>query len=192
MNVRKITGVVVLAALAGVSCTRKSHSWLDPNLAIPLTSVSTLSYEGVIFPEERANEAVGVGKVSGYWTPSALDVEELESKLQAFLKRAQADPTIASPWIRKHPERGQFVSREIKSILEHYSRFRRQYVGVVVSGSKRVFVNCFPGPREDGQDSHDYWHRTFVLVSDGGFWYWNVQYDVDTKEFVSFRSNGYA
>ncbi|HPF15236.1 MAG TPA: hypothetical protein PLJ12_13310, partial [Planctomycetota bacterium] len=41
------------------------------------------------------------------------------------------------------------------------------------------------GPNED-------WLQNLVIVDDGGFWYWQIEFDPKTGRFARFDSNGYA
>ena len=181
----RLLAAVALSVFVSSGCTERELV-LEPNLQVPLVRVSIHGNDAVIFPEERAKETPITGKVSGYWTPSQGDAEALELKLQAWLNDVQVNPALANTWLAKHPDSRNYVAGEIQQILENYARFRKQYVGIVVNGSRRVYVNSFPNTR------HDYWTDSFVQVRDGGFWYWNAQYDVETGEFLEFHSNGYA
>jgi hypothetical protein len=129
--------------------------------------------------------------VTGYWTPSSADVKQAESGLPAYLQAAIEDPAIASTYARKDNGHSAYLTREYQSILENLHKYRRQYIGIVVDGTKRVFINCFPGP-ESGVDHHPYWTHSFVRVDDGGYWYWSIQYDTESHGFLELRSNGYA
>ncbi len=44
----------------------------------------------------------------------------------------------------------------------------------------------------DGSDAHRYWKESFVVVNDGGFWYWTVLYDPQRGTYTDLRVNGYA
>lgn len=141
----KVHTSIALVLIAAMSFASKPTSPSGPRSIAPLVEVEVEGRPGVIFPEERGSETAVVGKVAGYWTPSREDVEEAERGLRLFLERAHADPRIAEPWLKQHPERAAYVSREIGKIIENFDRFRRQYVGVVVGKSKTHPSELVPG-----------------------------------------------
>lgn len=132
-------------------------------------------------------------RVAGYWTPTRDMVESLEARLRSALEHAREVPESLDRLCKGHPQRAAYVSREIGGILARLGEYRRQYIGVVlVGGRRRILVNCFPGSGTDSDDSYGYWKAQWVLVDDGGNWYWRIQYDAERNEFAEFDSNGNA
>jgi hypothetical protein len=185
--VRRWGLAVLLAALAGCAAKKSEAEtpWLFPNLAVPLIPVTADGHPGVIFPELRGHEAVSLGPAQGFWTPSAQDVETLESALKGFLEGERDEASRAG-----HTHHSEVTAGEIGKILAHWGEYRRQYVGFVMDHSRRILVNSLPGPFEDGYDPQKSWTEHFVFVNDGGFWYWSVRYDVEEKRFFAFESHG--
>jgi hypothetical protein len=190
-----MTKVVLLASLA-ISCSapgpvKPAH----PASAYDLPVVQGSSHLGVIFPTDQAADTVRLlgMEVHEYWTPTPSEIEKCEAHLRDALERGVRSPEVIDPWSQGKPERRDYVTREIGKVLEHLGEYRRQYVGTIMSdGTKRIVVNCFPGHRGDSQDAFSYWRQRFVVVDDGGFWYWHIQYDVATDQYLEFDSNGYA
>ena len=85
-----------------------------------------------------------------------------------------------------------FFAGKLKKILNNLPRYRRQYYGIMFRGAKQLYVNFFPGINVVGQDSFPYWRDKFVFVADGGYWFWRIRYDLVTKKFFGFETNGYA
>jgi hypothetical protein len=65
-------------------------------------------------------------------------------------------------------------------------RYYRQYVGVIVSGQKLIYINAFC---EEHPPSS--WQQKLVDDCDGGC-NWGVLYDPTTAEFSHFGVNGIA
>jgi hypothetical protein len=81
----------------------------------------------------------------------------------------------------------------VDEILAHYSEYRRQYIGIVVTGgARRVLINSFPEARNGARDEFPNWLETWVDVDDGGTDFWRIEYDLGTTAFVGFDVNASA
>jgi hypothetical protein len=98
--------------------------------------------------------------ITGYWTPSIADAQQMEALLPDFL--------LNSP------------------IHRQFSDYYRQYVGVIADGRKLVYVNAFITPSEWHVD----WRTEPVAVCGGGSDYWRVAFDPQTKQFSHWDVNG--
>jgi hypothetical protein len=126
---------------------------------------------GAIIPADRVDDQnYFFGDWDGFWTPSANDVGSLEEGLASALTDAGCDPYIH----------------------EHLASYRRQYVGVIVDGRRRILVNAFRFWEDEEPESHYYWLHQYVFVNDGGHYYWRIQFDMHTKRYLEFDQNGYA
>ena len=65
--------------------------------------------------------------------------------------------------------------------LEH---FYRQYVGFVRGGRPFIYLNAFNMNRPR-------WREQPVLVEDGSWDYFGVEYDVETGELLNYYTNGF-
>jgi hypothetical protein len=188
------TAIALLVVLVAVSANCGGARFPVPRAspAVKPLLVTGERYEGAIFSTLQGDFAMVPEGTHGYWTPAKSDVAAFEQGLRAFLESAIDDPTQADGRTRGHPQRGAYLSGEIRKIVDNLSRYRRQYYGVVVGGSRQLYVNFFPGPDQQGRDDHLYWLESFVFVNDGGSWYWTVRYDPVEKKYLGFQSNGYA
>ena len=96
-----------------------------------------------------------------FWTPTKKDVFTAEEQIEAYLK---TDP--------HHPD-----------ILRKLPGYKRQYVGIIVDGHKRIFCRFYcwlPEPLSDQP----------IFVSDGGECYFRIQYDFVDKKCHDFWVNG--
>jgi hypothetical protein len=174
----RILGVIVAVAGLAAGATPAIRLAAEPAarlvLPAPLQAaffeVDGLDAEGVIVPEDQVDASVFFARFGSRWTPSSDDVRRLESGL--------ADALIAAG--------------ARTEIHERLGEYRRQYLGVIVEGRRRILVNAFRGTAADGRDRHPDWRHRFVFVLDGGHDYWRILFDVESGDFVGFEQNGYA
>jgi hypothetical protein len=110
---------------------------------------------------------------SGRWTPLPEDTQKALVAVQAFL----ANPGSTNNWEK----------REIWRILQHTKEYRVQFVGVVRDGKRFIWCNFFPS-----RGNYENWKKDKVDVMDGGFWYWQIDYDPSTDTCLNFYSNAYG
>jgi hypothetical protein len=114
---------------------------------------------------------------SGDWTPTRMETQKALRSIQSFLENA-------SP---AHPKKS-----DIAEILANSKRYRVQFIGVVRNGKKIIFCNFFRAPRRGEEDDDPEWKREKVVVEDGGFWYWRINYEPSEDKASDFACNGYA
>jgi hypothetical protein len=134
--------------------------------------------------------------IVGYWEPSPDVIDELEARLPAALEAGLAKPESLS-WLPTssgpHDDISWQVPPALLDILPHYWEFRRQYVGIIVKGgARRVLANSFSEVTTGREDEFPRWRDQWVKVLDGGWGFWQIQYDVATHRFLDFAANGYA
>ena len=121
------------------------------------------------------------------WEPGPAEIARLEKLLPEFMA-------------------GQRTPEDYQPLHEYY----RQYVGIVQDGKKRICVNFFHhgfvrenlerphlNPTiqkilQEGGRAEDFWKRDAMVVSDGGAYFFTVQFDPETGTFSLLRFNGYA
>jgi hypothetical protein len=175
---------IALGSILGTATVAESGS------TAPLPVLTGRDFSGVIFPAAQArSERIDQPEARDYWTPSPADVTEMESRLRGALARQRdADDRLQGRSKGARRDVHAFRSHHIGEILEHLAAYRRQYVGIVVQGERRIFVNCF---RADPQQ-HPSWREQLVDVDDGGVYYWRIQYQIDRKRFLEIDINGDA
>ncbi len=102
------------------------------------------------------------------WQPGARDIRALEAMLPRAL-------TAARP------------SRDPTNWAAAPSGWRRQYVGIVLTGKRLIYGNFFPG---DAKAEWPSWRRRPMIVCDGGPRFFGVVYDVAARRIVSLDFNG--
>ena len=124
----------------------------------------------VLLPPSEARAAnplcsrSGPGKVEGGWAPEANDVTTLEARLSDISKL----------------QSGGAVRTTISDPFRSY----RQYVGIVLSGRRLIYVNGFPTPVLKD------WQTRLVNVCDGGPAFWGVVFDPVAGTFSDLKTNG--
>lgn len=76
---------------------------------------------------------------------------------------------------------------EIDSIIKHRKEYGVQFVGIIRNKKKYIFCNFF---RFDEDFSN--WRNSMVFVFDGGFWFWNIEYNIGDDTCDSLSINGVA
>jgi hypothetical protein len=138
--------------------------------------IETPEYTGVLFTKAGASkfsrrfESVS----TGFWEPSIDDVSRAEECIKRFLSSVQDDPGF-----------GSYQKEATAYILENLAKYRRQYVGIVVDGEKRIWCNVF---YFDGISPD--WQRYLVDVDDGGRRYWQIEYILLKDECINFHVQG--
>ena len=140
------------------------------------TLIETPEYTGVIFSENAAREfgfLFGEGSTE-YWEPSISDVSKAEKCIRQALVSVQQDPNA-------------YQKEDAAFILENLTEYRRQYVGIVVAGEKRIWCNAF-----FFDDSFPDWMNAPVYVLDGGRDFWQIEYVLHDDECINFHIHGEA
>ena len=85
------------------------------------------------------------------------------------------------------PDILKYIQISNKEIFENINKYRCQYFGIIVKGKKRIYCNFFYLTKDE-QD----WKINPVIVYDGGNWYFQLEYDVESKRCLNFEVNGEA
>jgi len=114
-----------------------------------------------------------------FWTPTPEDIQKALGAIDEFLQNPGKHEDIIEAWTTDL----DYALGEIKNIKRNYSDFGVQVIGIVVDGQKRIHCNFGPA-REVGED--------YMLVLDGGYWYWRIEYDMETGGLLNLSIQGYA
>jgi hypothetical protein len=147
---------------------------------IPKRSENTLveapEYTGVIFTEKNTSEyrPVFPSDITGFWEPSTDEVSRAEACTRDLLASVQQDPD-------------DYRKEHAAFILENLENYRRQYLGIVVDGEKRIWTNAF-----FYEGNYPDWTSDLVIVLDGGNYYWDIEYVPSKDECARFHVHGEA
>jgi hypothetical protein len=98
------------------------------------TLIETPEYTGVVFSQRGASEFLPIlGQTpTSFWEPSIDDISKAEVCIRGFLASVQEDPAIDA-----------YQKENAAYIWKNLENYRRQYVGLVINGEKRIWVNSF-------------------------------------------------
>ncbi len=131
------------------------------------------NYKGVIFFE--GNKLRPQDTVSR-WTPSNVEIEELENKLLSFMQK-QSKKTIINQ------------GGNCPIIHENLNKYIRQYAGYLSPNREKIiYVNCFWYDKDDPFSKG--WENKLIQVFDGCSYYWQITYNVKKQTFSGFSVNG--
>jgi len=162
--------------------------------------ISVNKRDAYIVPAQQASEAMiwidetmAPVKRDGYWTPATQAVEEADAMARMLIDFSRSNLSLAFPLIVQHPEKWvpnakENATNEIGLIYKNRDHYSGQFVGYIVDGKKRIYCNYFD----------DRWPANlkinpstrFMAVNDGGYGFWQVQYDVQTKTCLGLAING--
>ena len=114
----------------------------------------------------------------GAWTPTAEETGKALRAAQAFLENPGEQPA--------------WTQRQIADILAHAPGYRVQFTGVEEEGRRLIRCNFFPAGRAGEPERFPGWKEQTVVVLDGGFWFWQIDYDVETGACRGLSINGDA
>jgi len=77
---------------------------------------------------------------------------------------------------------------EIQKILNHKDDYCVQIVGIIKSNERVLFLNFLD--KEFQKDESFY--KNIIFIEDGGFYFWNIEYNTGKDECTSISINGEA
>jgi hypothetical protein len=162
--------------------------------------VSTKLVRGVIFTKICSKELAdsvqraASEKVIGYFQPTVDEIQTLESRMRPALEGGLKKPDSLTHMELPADEREEEewgIRGALAGILRDFTKYRRQYVGIVLQGgARRVLANSFPEVGPDGKDGYADWKLRWIdLVDDGAWDFWHIEYDVASGQFLGFDWN---
>lgn len=141
------------------------------SILIAADHYKTKNFDVAIFPSNSKDLISGAR-----FTPTRKEIDEAESALKLKLKELNKN----------------LINQSSTPIIhENLKKYKRQYFGFKLENGQRIlFINCFW--EKDEFRSKGKWLKEFIMVFDGGSFYWQVKYNLDTKELFELEVNGYA
>ncbi|MCW1146805.1 hypothetical protein [Flavobacterium lacisediminis] len=131
----------------------------------------TRQFEVAIFPES-SNEIMQQNR----FTPTKEEIIKAENALKFKLK------FLNNPLINQ--SRSPIIHKNLK-------KYKRQYFGYINNkGEKILYINSLWS--KSIKEHHWHWLNEIIWISDGGSYYWNIEYNLETKELENLKVNGYA
>ena len=135
-----------------------SFGYQNPSSVI----IETDKVKGIICADAKQWQHRFKGKK--FWTPTKQQVLDAEAEIERFLKDK---PPAQSP-----------------NLWQKLPPYKRQYVGFIVNGHKRIFCNFYC--TEEPLDCKP------VVYKDGGACFFRIEYDVEGQKVVKIDFNGEA
>ncbi len=124
--------------------------------------IETEKVKGIICTDAKQWEFTFKGKE--FWTPTKEQVLDAEAEIERVLKDK---PPAESP-----------------DLWQKLPLYKRQYVGIIINGHKRIFCNFYC--TEEPLDCKP------VLYADGGDCFFKIEYDVEGRKVEKLEINGNA
>jgi hypothetical protein len=115
----------------------------------------------------------------GSWTPTKAETQKALEAITAFLN----DPDRYEETIKGWTTDLEYAKGEIGKIRENFSKYGVQFTGVTLKGKRLIHCNFGPADRID---------KNYLMVEDGGFWFWQIDYDISTGILMKLYIIGYA
>lgn len=123
-----------------------------------------------------------VAQLGGTWTPSAE---------QALAARDAAKRQVALDAHRRlpHSDRRWWLGLDYASdMLREWQAYRMQAYGVTVHGKRVVHLSFLtPDHPDDGG-----WRRDLLIIGDGGYAFWDAEYDPSSGKILWWQTHGVA
>ncbi len=129
---------------------------------------------------------VGAPKIDGFWTPPLQDVTVADRAMRDVIHAAAKDPTVLFPDLAPDPDpnapvdEGKAKERErqrteLSLISDNYESYARQYLGVIIDGTKYVYCNYSHGTSVDPATGFVFIQKTFA--NDGTIQFLNSRFE---------------
>lgn len=129
----------------------------------------TKQFEVAIFPE--SSDEIMQGK---RFTPTKEEIIKAENALKSKLKEVNRN--------FENQYNSPIIHRNLK-------KYKRQYFGFINNkGEKVLYINSLWKKNE----KETKWLQQIIMVSDGGSYYWNIEYNLDNDELMNLSVNGPA
>ena len=130
----------------------------------------TTKFDVAIFPASYIDLIPGKR-----FTPTRQEIDKAETALRTELKE------LNKQLINQHTT--PIIHKKLK-------KYKRQYFGYIDNkGNKILRINCF---WDKDNDSRDNWLKDRISVQDGGSYYWNIKFNLNTGKLFDLQVNGYA
>ena len=115
---------------------------------------------------------------SGAWIPTAAETQKAMVAIQSFLESSSSTNNLNS-W--------EFDG--LKKIRESTKENRVQFYGSIREGRKVIWCNFIPVPQSGKEDAWKSWKQNLIFGDDGGFRFWQINYDLGTGKCSNFNIN---
>jgi len=180
----QISSAAALALLAALAVPARGDDFFRP-VIIGKEMVYLVPQD---YAEEHRAELIasipGPPKVQSFWTPSETDVLVAERVFRELVEDAAKDPGRLFPELEGQKDANSLelivqARTELGLVMQHYPVYQKQYVGLVIDGTKLVYCNYAVAPGSDA--SSDYIYIQKVFADDGSTHFLQAEVDPYAK-----------
>ncbi len=141
----------------------------------PFPQLAFGSGTGYVIPEAYAaahkaaiiSSIPGPIKIEAFWTPTEADIVITERVFRELIQGAVKDPKLLFPNLESggdadSPDSLAHQQTELALVNKNYGAYARQYVGIIVAGSKLVLCNYSDVPKVDASTEYLYVEKYVV------------------------------
>jgi len=148
----------------------------------------------VILPEKADPDDYYVTLFYGRWQPEMKDMPALIDAAYKHLWLYSVPKDDKADWPEQNrKDYHNFEQWSLNQVLINRPIYACQIVGYEKDGRKRIHLNFFPKnemtARKPGT-TEPMWHFRYVVVNDGGPYFWQIDYDCKARTFLGFMANG--
>lgn len=189
---RSLPVFLLTAAVGFSSCERRAPAGLGTSASVvsstqvggDYTVMARSSLEGAHFLFRGREDA-------SYWRPTQSDVNRVADLIRDALVKGQNDPAfIGYP---RDDSRFEYMAPRMARILAKYPSYACQVIGLDGTAGRTIAFSFFPAEDlVENPRKRKNLDTQFVRVYDGGWYYWRIEFDLATRRFVRFDTNGDA
>jgi hypothetical protein len=102
-----------------------------------------------------------------YWMPDERQTDKALDAVFKYLNNSKKD-------------------NEVSNILKNKDKYCVQFIGIIRNKNKIIFCNFLP---KNNNGKNESWKKYYILTKDGGFWFWNIEYDLNKNKCQNFVIN---
>jgi len=107
------------------------------------------------------------------WQPRIEDIENLIPKIKSFIE------------INNNDSFGTELAQKKENMIKYFNKYYIQCYGYILNGKRCIYFNFF-------LQSIKEWENQFIIIKDGGFSVWHIEFNTIDKVFYNYCVNGEA
>jgi hypothetical protein len=151
-----------------------------------LLFAAPLAFAGVVSDIPLASQVLLKG--DSKWVPTQPQRQQALHAIQGFLETIDRGKRVPGASAAET----SFLLPEIRKLLANSAGYRVQFKGIKENGDRIILCNFFPAAPNQGVDEFESWRQTEVQVSDGGFYFWTIEYNPLNRVVSKLYIHGYA
>ncbi len=175
--------IVVSSARESETLHTGAHMKVWMVLLLPLVLIFCAGNSTLIRDEDQTIldigqdvSVLGFAGIDGRWMPTKGDTDEAIESVYTYLKE------------QVHSK--DYYAGEIARIIKNFRNYNVQFFGIERNHQQIIGCNFLSSAAIPTIGSR--WKDDIVIVHDGGYWFWRIEFNVDLKKCQYLSINGYA